>query len=167
VELIDLQLLVTHVIAFLLVLWLLRRFAWGPVLNFLESRRARIAGEFERIETERGQVAALRGDYETKLREIDVEARRKIQVAVAEGNAAAARIKDEAQQERRQRLVRAEEEVQRLEESAQETLRQRTVDLAIQAAEKAIGERLDDEGHRRLIDRYIDELEGGAPGKDA
>jgi len=167
VELIDLQLLVTHVIAFLLVLWLLRRFAWGPVLNFLESRRARIAGEFERIETERGQVAVLRSDYETKLREIDVEARRKIQAAVTEGNAAAARIKEEAQQERRQRLVRAEEEVQRLEESAQETLRRRVVDLAIQAAEKAIGERLDDEGHRRLIDRYIDELDGAARGKEA
>ncbi|MFH1144507.1 MAG: F0F1 ATP synthase subunit B [Candidatus Eisenbacteria bacterium] len=158
-ELIDLQLLITHVIAFLLVLWLLRRFAWGPVLQFLERRRAGIAGEFARAAEDREQAETLRRDYEGRLQEVDVEARRRMQAAVAEGHAAAARIKEEAQTQRRQRLERAEDEVQRLEESAREMLRHRTVDLAILAAEKAIAERLDDPSHRRLIERYIDELD--------
>ncbi len=158
-ELIDIKLLITHVVAFLLVLWLLRRFAWGPVLGFLEARRTRIAGEFAKIDEERGQVAGLKREYEGKLRDIEEEARARIQAAVVEGNAAASRIKEEAQQQRLQRLSLAEEEVHRLEDSARETLRRQMVDLAIQAAEKAIEERLDDAGHRRLVERYIAELE--------
>jgi F-type H+-transporting ATPase subunit b len=161
VELIDLQLLITHIVAFLLVLWLLRRFAWGPVLRFLEERRTRIAGEFEAIEDQRGEVAAIRQDYETRLSTIDEEARRKVQEAVAEGNALAARLKERAQEERRVKLERAAEEVRLLEDSAAETLRQRTVALALQAAEKAIGERLDEQKHRALIEDFISELESG------
>ncbi|MCK4412711.1 MAG: F0F1 ATP synthase subunit B [Candidatus Eisenbacteria sp.] len=158
-ELIDLQLLITHIFAFLLVLWLLRRFAWGPVLRFLNERRARIAGEFGAIDEQRGEVAVLRRDYETRLEGIAEEARRKIQEAVAEGNAMAARLKERAQEDRRLKLERAAEEIRLLEDSAKETLRKRTVALALQAAEKAIGERMDEEKHRRLIEGFIAELE--------
>jgi len=58
VKLIDWQLLVTHVVAFLLVLLLLRRFAWGPVLRFLDQRRARIRAEFDEAESRQKEAAA-------------------------------------------------------------------------------------------------------------
>lgn len=158
-QLIDLQLLLTHVVGFLVVLWLLRKFAWGPVLKFLEGRREKIVAEFAEIDEQRKGADALRSEYEEHLRNIEVEARQKIQEAVAEGNQAAAKIKERAENERRQRLERAEEEVHLREESAQETLRKRTVDLALQAAEKAVRERLDDAKHRELMTRFIDELD--------
>lgn len=158
-QLIDFQLLLTHVVGFLIVLWLLRKYAWGPVLKFLEARREKIAAEFAEIDTQRKDAGALRSEYEEHLRNIEIEARQKIQEAVAEGNQAAARIKERAEGERRQRLERAEEEVRLREESAQETLRKRTVDLALQAAEKVVHERLDDTKHRELMTRFIDELD--------
>ena len=158
-ELIDIQLLATHVVAFLLVLLLLRRYAWGPVLAFLAKRRALIAGEFSKIDEQRKEAAALRSDYETRLGEIDAEARRRFQSAVAEGNAAAARIKEEAQQERMRRITGTEEELRRIEDSARETLRRRTVDLALQAAERAISAQMDEAAQRRLIEQAIAELE--------
>lgn len=162
-ELIDIQLVATHVVAFLLVLWLLRRYAWGPVLTFLDRRRALIAGEFASIEERRREAAALRSDYEGRLREIDAEARRRYQSAVAEGSAAAAAIKEEAQRERLRRLALTEEELRRLEDSARETLRKRTVDLALQAAERAIAKQLDEAGHRRLIEQALAEIESAPP----
>ncbi|MCK4304978.1 MAG: F0F1 ATP synthase subunit B [Candidatus Eisenbacteria sp.] len=158
-KLIDFQLLITHVIGFLIVLWLLRKYAWGRVLGFLEQRRVKIQGEFDEIETQRTHVDVLRREYEDHLRNIEAEARQKIQEAVAEGNAAAAKIKDRAQEERRQRLERAEEEVRLLEESAKETLRKRTVDLALKAAEKAVQERLDEPKHEEMMKRFVDELD--------
>jgi F-type H+-transporting ATPase subunit b len=159
VELIDLKLLLTHIVGFLLVLWLLRRFAWGPVLGFLEKRREKIQAEFDAIESQHQEAARLKAEYEDHLRNIDVEGRQKIQEAVKEGNAAAAKIKERAQEERRQRLERASEEVRMLEESAKETLRKRTVDLALRAAEKAVQERLDDPKHEQLMNRFIQDLE--------
>ncbi len=164
-KLIDIQLLVTHVIAFLIVLWLLRRFAWGRLLAFLEQRRERIRAEFAAIETQRAEVAELKRAYEGHLRNIEGESRERIREAVVEGNAAAARIRERAQEERRQRLVRAEEEVRLLEDAAKETLRMRTVDLAMQAAEKAVAARLDDERQRELIERFIADLETTGGGK--
>jgi F-type H+-transporting ATPase subunit b len=160
VELIrDWQLLLTHVVGFLLVLWLLRRFAWGPVLAFLEQRRQRIQAEFDSIERQHQEAARLKAEYEDHLRNIEAEGRQKIQEAVKEGNTAAAKIKERAQEERRQRLERASEEVHMLEDSAKETLRKRTVELALRAAEKAVQERLDDPKHEQLIGRFIEDLE--------
>lgn len=158
-KLIDWQLLVTHVIAFLLVLILLRRFAWGPVLRFLEQRRERIRAEFAAAE-QRGQEAeALKRQYQEHLKNIELESRQRVQEAIAEGNRAAARIREQAQAERRLRLERSDEEVRQLNDAAKETLRQRTVDLALKAAEKAIRRELDDATHRRLIEGFVAELE--------
>ena len=69
-KLIDLSLLITHVIGFLIVFWLLRKFAWGRVLGFLERRRERIQGEFDEIERRQEEVARLRSEYEEHLRKI-------------------------------------------------------------------------------------------------
>ena len=165
-KLIDFQLLVTHVIGFVIVFWLLRRFAWGRILGFLDQRRERIVSEFDAIEQQRTEVAGLRQKYESHLRNIDVEARQKIQEAIGEGNAAAARIQERAQEERRQRLVRAEEEVRLIEENAKETLRRRTVDLVLLATEKAVQEQLDASRHATLVNRFLDELETTGSGKD-
>lgn len=158
-ELIDLQLLLTHVVGFLLVVWLLKRFAWGPVLAYLEQRRQKIQAEFDRIEQQHQAAAKLKAEYEDHLRNIEAEGRQKIQEAVKEGNAAAAKIKERAQEERQQRLARVSEEVRLLEDSARETLRKRTVELALRAAEKAVQEKLDDSKHEALIDRFIQDLD--------
>lgn len=164
-KLLDIQLLVTHVIGFLIVLWLLRKYAWGPVLRFLDQRRQGIEADLGAAKARRVEADELHRRYEQHLANIETEARSKVQEGVAEGNAAKARIKEQGEIERRERLRRAEEEVQRLEESSRETLRRRTVDLAILAAEKAIEKRIDEAQDRVLIERFIDELEQPGAGE--
>lgn len=158
-KLIDWQLLVTHVIAFLLVLFLLRRYAWGPVLQFLEQRREKIRAEFAAAEQRGHEVDALKLQYEGHLKNLEIESRQRVQEAIAEGNVAATKIREHAQEERRLRLERTEEEVRTLTDAAKETLRQRTVDVALQAAGHAVRRELDDATHRRLIEGFIAELE--------
>ena len=51
----DWQQLVTHAIGFLITLWLLKKLAWGPLLDLMEERRNRIAGEFQTIEDEKAK----------------------------------------------------------------------------------------------------------------
>jgi F-type H+-transporting ATPase subunit b len=77
--------LVTQILGFLIVLWVLRRYAWGPVLGMLEERRLRIANEVAGAERLRQEAMALKAEYESQLRTIEVQARERIQKAVIEG----------------------------------------------------------------------------------
>ncbi len=158
-QLIDIQLLVTHVIGFVIVLLLLKKHAWGPVLSFLDARREGIKAKFDEIDTETKKVDLLREEYEGHLSNIDAERREAIQKAVAEGQAAAGRIKERAEEERKKRLERAKEEVQLVEDNARETLRARMVDISLQAAEKVLQENLDETKHKQLLNRFIEDLD--------
>ena len=53
------QLLVTHAVGFLITLWILKKFAWGPLLHMLDERRKNISGEFEKIEHKKEEVTKL------------------------------------------------------------------------------------------------------------
>ena len=46
----SLQLFITHSIGFLITVWILKKYAWGPILSMLDERRNKIKGEFEKIE---------------------------------------------------------------------------------------------------------------------
>jgi F-type H+-transporting ATPase subunit b len=148
----------THAIAFTAAVLVLRRFAWRPILNLLDERRARIAGEFDTIEREKGSVAQLKADYEAQLRTIDAQARAKLQEAVGEGQKVAGEIKENARRESHELIERAREEVEIEKAKAEVALREDMVAMAMRAAEKVVRQQLDPATHRRLIAETIDEL---------
>jgi len=157
-NLIDIRLVITQIIGFLLMLWLLRKFAWGPVLAVLEARRAKIAGAFDEAEKKKGEALELKARYEQDLRGIDAQARQRLQEAVAEGQKVAAEIKSQAQTESSQRLERAGEEIAREREKAKEILKEHIINIATRAAEKILRSELDDAAQKRLAGEFIDEV---------
>jgi len=157
-ELIDIRQVLTQILGFLALVWILRRYAWAPLLRVLEERRERIAGEFERAEQEKAKGIALQGQYEQELRGIDAQRREKIQEAVAEGKKVAAEIKAQAQVEAQERLMRADAEIAREHEKAKELLKEHIVELSIRTAEKILRQKMDDATHRKLVGEFVDEV---------
>jgi F-type H+-transporting ATPase subunit b len=157
-NLIDVRLVATQIIGFLLMLWLLRRYAWKPVLALLDARRAKIAGAFDEADRKKGEALELKARYEQDLRGIEAQARQRLQEAVAEGQKVAAEIKSQAQAESVQRLERAGEEIAREREKAKEVLKEHIITIATRAAEKILREELDDAAQRRLAGEFIDEV---------
>jgi F-type H+-transporting ATPase subunit b len=157
-NLIDIRMVGTQILGFLLLLWGLSKWAWGPLTKQLEARRQRIAGEF--AEAERRQTAAdqLKAKLEQDLRGIDVQAREKLQEAVSEGQKVAGEIRAQAQQEAQARMVRAEEEMMREREKAKELLKEQVISLSIATAEKILKSKLDEPAHRKLAGQFIDEV---------
>jgi F-type H+-transporting ATPase subunit b len=157
-NLIDIRMVGTQILGFLLLLWGLSKWAWGPLTKQLEARRQRIAGEF--AEAERRQIAAdqLKAKLEQDLRGIDVQAREKLQEAVSEGQKVAGEIRAQAQQEAQARMVRAEEEMMREREKAKELLKEQVISLSIATAEKILKSKLDEPAHRKLAGQFIDEV---------
>jgi len=155
---IDIRLVLTQIIGFLLMLWILRRYAWARVLKLLEDRRDKIAGEFREAERVRGEADELRNQYEVRLKSADAEARQRIQAGVAEGQRVAGEIKTQAQAEAAQRLERATDEIAREREKAKEMLKEQVIKLSMRTAEKILRQRLDDPAHRKLVGEFVDEV---------
>ena len=157
-KVIDIPQVLTQVLGFLILVWGLRHFAWGPLLGMLEARREKIAGEFREAERLQAEARELRARYDQDLRGIEAQARQRLQDAVAEGQQVAAEIKVQAQAEAQRRLERAKDEIANEGEKAKEVLKERIIDLSLRSAEKILRERLDDPAQRRLAAEFIDEV---------
>ena len=151
------QQLLTHALGFLIVLWILKKFAWGPLLAIMEERRNKIADEFKEIEVEKDKSTALTAEYEGKLKDIDSERRAKLVEAVDEGKKIAEDIKATAREEAKQMSIKAKAELERDVAKAKVQLKNDMISMTVMAAEKIINEKLDDKKHRELISNFIDQ----------
>jgi F-type H+-transporting ATPase subunit b len=154
-NLIDFKQVFTQIIGFLIFLWLIRKYAWGPVLETLENRRAKIVLDLAHAEKEKADAAALKADLDRQLKGIDAQARAKIQEAVTDGQRIAAEIKSDAQAQARARLERAEADIQGERLKAQKVLQEDIARMAVLGAEKILRKKLDDGEQRRLVAEFI------------
>ena len=155
----ELQQVLTHTVGFLITVWVLKRFAWGPLLGMMEERRNKIVGEFQQIEEEKEKVARLTADYESRLRDIESERRDKLIEAAEEGKQIASEIKAAAQDEIKLLRAKAKDDLDREIVKAKVKLRDEIVTITLVATEKVLHEKLDEAKHRDLIGRFIDNLE--------
>lgn len=155
---IDPAQILTTIVGFVLVVWILGKTAWGPILDFLDARREKIRKDFADAERALTDAEALKGDFEHKLADIRAIERERVQEAVKRGEQVADGIVAEAREKAGAVLEKAKADIEIEAEKAQIHLRLDVVDMTIIVAEKLIGERLDDDKHRALIREYIESL---------
>ncbi len=160
--LIDIRLILTQILGFLVLVWILGRYAWGPVMRQLEARRSRIAAEFDDAARRQREADAERARYEQELKGIESRARQRTLEAVAEGQRVAGEIKAQAQADAAARLARADEEIVRDREKARGLLKQQVAALSIRTAEKILRAKLDEPAQRAMVERFIEEVDGRA-----
>lgn len=155
----NIQLILTHMLGFVITVIILAKFAWKPILNVLNERRQKIKAEFDHIESERADAAELKSDFEAKLKDIDNISRVKLTEAINEGQKVATEIKQQSQSEAKEIIARAKAELERDVVKARAGLKEDMVNMTIQAAQKIIATKLDEIEHRRLISEFIDKVE--------
>ena len=151
-------LLLTNIFAFLLFVFLLKKYAWGPLLAMLDARRERIKSDFDEAAKELDDAKKLRAQFDAKMSEIKGIEREKVQEAVKRGEAIAVTLEQNAREKTGEYLSKAEGEIERDVRAARLDLRKQTVDMAIMAAEKIIKEKLDDQKHRQMVEEFITRL---------
>jgi F-type H+-transporting ATPase subunit b len=146
-------------LTFILLVALLGRFAWKPLLGALEQRENSIRESIDQARTDREQAEQLLAQHKGLLD----QARRERAEAVSEGRRDAeglkAEILEEAKKQREQLLAQTEAQVQAGMRQARSELRKVATDLAIQAAEKLLVKNLDDPTQRKLVEDYLADLE--------
>ena len=149
-------------VTFLILVVLLGRFAWKPLLGALEAREKSISGTLEQARKDRESAEALLAEH----RQLLDQARRERAEAVVAGQRDAEKLKaeilEQARRERDQVLAQTQTQIQSEMRQARGDLKAAAVDLAIAAAERLLSKNLDDAAQRRLVEEYVSDLESRA-----
>lgn len=159
---IDPRLVFVQVFGFLILLWLLQKFLYKPVYGIIEERQQDIKNTYDQLDKDRAEMEATRRQYEERLAGIEAQAREQIQAAVKEAQELRAGIVSDAHKQAEALLEKARADSERERQRAFLEMRQQIADLAILAAGKVIGESLDAQRHRRLVDDFIASVGNGA-----
>ena len=151
---------VTHIIAFLIFVWILARFAWKPLLKVIDERRTKIESDFDRAEALQKKAEETQEKYEAQLRKIEDEARDKMHEAIEEGRRIANEIQAKAREDAEQLLERAKANTEIELANARKQLRKDVVELTMSVTEKVLREKIDRAAHARYVDGFIDDLGG-------
>jgi len=147
--------ILTQLLAFLIFLWIMKRYAWRPILRLLDERREKIAGDFERIEKTKTETERLRTEYEARLRTIEQEARERIQEAIGEGRRVAQEIRERAHTDARAITNKAKENIQLEIEKARVQIKENIIRMTMAALERLLRETVSREQHERLIADFM------------
>ena len=153
----EIQQILTQALGFLILLFILKKIAWKPLLSLLDERREKISSEFQTIDRTKSELLRLEQDYKARLADIDALARQRIQEAISEGQRISVELQEKAREESKNILNKAKENIELEVAKARVELRNQVAALAIKAAEKVIKVELTEERHKRLVTDFIDE----------
>ena len=150
-------------LTFLILLVVLRKLAWGPLMGAIEEREKAIRRDVDEAREGREEAQRLLDEHKSLL----AQARRERAEAAEAGRRDAERLKDEILDEgRRQKdriLAQAKVQIQAEIREAQAGLRASAVDLALSAAGKLLVRNLDDATQRKLVEDYLADLDKQGP----
>jgi len=148
-----------QVLSFFILLFLLRKFAWEKILVLLDQRKEKISSELGEIENTKLEIARLKSDYESKISNIASEAQAKINQAVEQAKLVSAQMRKKAHEEAQDIITDARNQVKHEVSKVQEQLKEKIVDIALGAARSVIQEKLTEEGDRRIVENFIQEVQ--------
>lgn len=137
---------------------LLRKFAFGPILDAVNAREQAIADAMAAAERDRAESARILAEQKASIEAARTEAQRYI----AEGRATAESMRTEMLEATRvqqgELLDRARKEIESEKAKAIDELRREAVDIALAGAGRLIGQKLDAAADRKLVEEYLSTL---------
>lgn len=144
---------------FLVVIFVLGKFAWGPLLSTLQERESFIRDSLEKAKEDREAAEARLHEYEEKLHEARAEAHEIVREGRRDADEVRRRVEAETKEEADKILARAKREIEIAKQTAVKELYTVSATLATKAASKIVRQELSPADHERLIEESIAELE--------
>ena len=131
---------------------------FNPAREVLEKRRKKIADELEQAAADKDSAAAMKAEYEAKIKEVNKEAEDILEAARKKAKVREAEMLDEAKAEAARIIERANREVELEKKKALDDMKQQIVDIASLMAAKAVGNSIDVKIQDALIDETLKEM---------
>ncbi|MFQ3669494.1 MAG: F0F1 ATP synthase subunit B [Fimbriimonadaceae bacterium] len=138
---------------------LIKTFFVDPLNAAIHSRNSELERTFSEAEDLRARMDQMRLDYERRLAETEAAAREQIQAQMRQAQETAAQLRAEAASQAEQLKRRALDEIETERQKALTDLRIYVVNMALGATEKLVGENVDTERNRKLVDEFIEKVE--------
>lgn len=146
------------IVVFGVVLFILSRYAWAPILAAVNARERNIQSSVEEANRLREEAQALLDEHQRQL----ADSRRQSQQIVAEAREAGEQVRRDIEEKARAEgdamIERARREIGREKQAAMDEIRRESVELALSAASRLIQQKLDPEADRRLIEGFLGEM---------
>ena len=161
--LLDLSLsFVVEVVAFLVMILILGRWVYPRVMAAAEGRQRQISEQLEAAERQRQEAEARLKEAEGQLQEARSRGAEILEGATRTGDQIRAELRQRAEEDARRVLDSARRDIEAERQKAIDSVRGEVADLVVTATEKVVGETLDDQRHRSLIERAIAQVRGEA-----
>jgi F-type H+-transporting ATPase subunit b len=148
-------LMVWTLITFGVSVFVLWKYAFGPLQRLIDQRRARIAESFAAADETRAEAARLLAEYKEALAKARSDAEAIVERARKTGEMTKAEILAEAKAQAERRIEQAREQIERDTQAALREIRSQVADLAVLAAEKVTVKTLSEADHARLIEEAL------------
>lgn len=151
-------LIIWTIIIFVLLLILLRKIAWGPLLNALNSREESIKNSLDNAEKLNLEAQQLIEQNKKNLAEANAKSMEIINQAKDMAAKLGDELKQKANEDAKKIIEQAKAEIEQQKNSAMDDLRDKISDIAIDAAEKIISETLDKDKQKKLVDEFLSKV---------
>ncbi|MBN2211455.1 MAG: F0F1 ATP synthase subunit B [Sedimentisphaerales bacterium] len=155
----DMVLSVLTLVVFVILLAVLFKFAWKPLLANLQQREDNIRRAIESADAAQAEAKASMEEYKNKLAEARRQAQEMVAQAQRDAETTAKKLEEAAQAQAEQLRRQAQDDIARSTQQALEALQARTADLAADLAGKVLKRTLNDEEHRDLIRQSLSEMQ--------
>lgn len=146
------------VVTFILLLLILKKVAWKPILTALDQRETAIKESLEKAEKAKEEAQRILYENQASLSKAEEESRK----IVEQGRIYAEKLKEQMLKDSKEQaqkiLSEATAEIDRKKEAAFGELKSQIADLVIQTTEKVLGETVDKNIHKKITDKYINEI---------
>ena len=165
----DPGLYIWTIVSFLVLVGLLKVFAWGPLLRAVEEREHAMRRERELAEAARQEAEDIQRRLSEKLEGVSAQAQEILSQAGREGSALRERLKKDAEEEAKRLLEKSREQLAEEKARLVLELRKEVAALSVQAAERLLQKSVDPGVRKETLDQFLKEIEargakGGRPG---
>jgi len=151
-------LVIWTVITFLILLFVLKKIAWKPILSALNQREDAIKESLEKAEKAKEEAQKILQENQASLLKAEDESKKIIE----QSRQFAEKMKDQMlrdSKEQAQKIIEdASIQIDQKKEAAFSELKSKVAEIAINAAEKILKENLDKDSNKKLVDRYIEDI---------
>lgn len=145
-------------ITFILLLFVLKKFAWKPILNALSERENLIKESLEKAEIAKNEAEKLIEENKANLDKAEEEAQKIIAQSREYAEKLKAQMLGESSVEAKKKIDEAMIEIERKNQEAFNQMKDQIASIAVEAAEKIIRENLDETKQKNLVNKYLDDL---------
>ncbi len=147
-----------EMLTFAVLVWVMMKYIWPPLIKALEERQQKIAAGLEAAQRGKHELALVQTSVSERLRKAKAEASLMLNQAKQQANDMLEQTKASAAEERAQILAQAKIDIEQETNSAKNLLQQQTAELAIAAAEKILQQKVNDVTQKKLIDDLISSI---------